>query len=405
MRGTRLALVILLAATAPAVAVAQGPDTLTPDGPATLYSDWHGGQTDEGLPPAVLTAFTVTVAPGGRAGTVRLRVHDREGIVREAAPVTLPAEPGTYTFPAPHIPYDYRDVTLGLDQETGGHAIAAQIACNGDGADFCNAQSVDVYRPVLGAGVMPDRRLAEVLRGRKLTIDAVSEPDNDGDLAGDETEDRTNLRSTMAVERIGGRRLRATITVVNAGPRTADRPRLTIGSFPQVGLARWEQRCRAATSFARPDDDDDRQICGLEPLAVGETRAVSFLLPDPGRIELYGSAKAEGPDLAGGDESVNVERRGARPPVALEVDATPSIARGLHLRVRSARAGLVRLRLATPGRTWADRVVRFKRGGVRRVTLPLTRSQRDRLLPRTGDATLTARSRSATFSVTVHPSY
>ena len=294
MRATRLVPVILLAAIAPAAAIAQGPDTLTPDGPATLYSDWHGAQTDEGLSPAVLTAFTVTVAPGGRAGIVRLRVHDREGTVREAAPVTLPAEPGTYTFPAPHIPYDDRDVTLGLDQKTGGHAIAAQIACTPGDADFCASQSVDVYRPLLGDGVMPDRRLAETLRGRKLTIDAVSEPDNDGDLAGDETEDRTNLRTTMAVERISGRRLRATITVVNAGPRVADRPRLAIRTFPQVGLARWEQRCLAATTFARAGEDEGSQICGLEPLAAGGTRAVSYVVPDPGRIELYGSAQAEG---------------------------------------------------------------------------------------------------------------
>ena len=55
--------------------------------------------------------------------------------MREAAPVTLPAEPGTYTFPAPHILYDYRNMTFGLDQEAGGHAIAAQIALHpGDGA-------------------------------------------------------------------------------------------------------------------------------------------------------------------------------------------------------------------------------------------------------------------------------
>jgi len=55
VRATRLVPVILLAAIAPAAAIAQGPDTLTPDGPATLYSDWHGAQTDEGLSPAVLT--------------------------------------------------------------------------------------------------------------------------------------------------------------------------------------------------------------------------------------------------------------------------------------------------------------------------------------------------------------
>jgi hypothetical protein len=37
---------------------------------------------------------------------------------------------------------------------------------------------------------------------------------------------------------------------------------------------------------------------------------VSYVVPDPGRIELYGSAKAEGLDLASGDESFYVERCG-----------------------------------------------------------------------------------------------
>src|SRR3954447_749808 len=50
-------------------------DTLTPEGPATLYSDWHGGQTDEGPEPKLLTGFHVVVQPGGQAGTIRFLVH------------------------------------------------------------------------------------------------------------------------------------------------------------------------------------------------------------------------------------------------------------------------------------------------------------------------------------------
>ena len=283
---------ILLAAIAPAAAIAQGPDTLTPDGPATLYSDWHGAQTDEGLSPAVLTAFTVTVAPGGRAGIVRLRVHDREGTVREAAPVTLPAEPGTYTFPAPHIPYDYRDVTLGLDQETGRPRDRGPDRLAPADADFCASQSVDVYRPVLGDGVMPDRRLAETLRGRKLTIDAVSEPDNDGDLAGDETETAPTCArrwpssgSAVAGARDDHRRQRRATC---RRPTAAGDPDVSAGRPRALGAA-----FLAATTFARAGEDEGSQICGLEPLAPAG-RGVSYVVPDPGRIELYGSAKAEG---------------------------------------------------------------------------------------------------------------
>ena len=85
----------------------------------------------------MLTGFRVVVQPGGRAGTIRFLVHQSPGFgergprtVHVGPPVTLPAEPGTYTFPAPHVFADYRNVTYGIEQETGGHAIAAQIRCS-----------------------------------------------------------------------------------------------------------------------------------------------------------------------------------------------------------------------------------------------------------------------------------
>ena len=61
-------------------------------------------------------------------------------------------------FPAPHVLHDYREITFGIEQETGGHAIAAQTRCEpeeGEG-DVCNDQSVDVYRPASA----PRRRTA-----------------------------------------------------------------------------------------------------------------------------------------------------------------------------------------------------------------------------------------------------
>ena len=97
---------LLIAPVALLAFVAQGPDSpLTPDGPATLYSDWHGAITLEGEHPELLTGYRVTVQPGGRAGTIRLLVFENppfgeEGprTVHVGQPVSLPAEPGTYTF-------------------------------------------------------------------------------------------------------------------------------------------------------------------------------------------------------------------------------------------------------------------------------------------------------------------
>jgi hypothetical protein len=69
--------------------------------------------------PSVLTGWRATVGPGGRAGTVRVRVRTRTGDQVVGDPVQLPAEPGTYTFPAPRV----EGTAIGLDQATGGHAI------------------------------------------------------------------------------------------------------------------------------------------------------------------------------------------------------------------------------------------------------------------------------------------
>src|SRR3954452_14205188 len=213
---------------------AQSPETFTPEGPATLYSDWHGAMTLEGEHPELLTGFRVVVQPGGRAGTIRLLVHERPAFgegpttVHVGQPVTLPDEPGTYTFPAPHVFADYRSVVYGIEQETGGHAIEAQIRCSpADGEDdISNDQSVYVYRPPLG-GAIPDRRTAsEVQRGRKLTIEPITESDVDGDGAGDQSEDRTNLRASATTQRLSGHRRAFDVTVENAGPRTADQPQL-----------------------------------------------------------------------------------------------------------------------------------------------------------------------------------
>ena len=147
-------------------------------------------------------------------------------MAHEAAPVTLPAEPGTYTFGAPHVLHDYRDVSFGLDQQVGGHAIAAQVRCEpGRGRHFSATTS-----PSTSTGRRSARAASPTVGSRRssaaawLTLEPVVEPDVDADLAGDETEDRTNLRTAMTTRRLPGRRLELAITVENAGPRRADRP-------------------------------------------------------------------------------------------------------------------------------------------------------------------------------------
>ena len=293
---------------------AQTPDTLTPEGPATLYSDWHGAQTAEGEHPELLTGFRVVVQPGGRAGTIRFLVHawpefasDGPEAVSVGPPVTLPAEPGTYTFAAPHVFADYRNVTYGIEQETGGHAITAQNRCSpedGDG-DICASQSVDVYRPPLG-GAIPDRRTAsEVQRGRQLTIEPITEPDVDRDGAGDETEDRTNLRASATTQPLGGHRRAFDVTVENAGPRTADRPLVKADLSPSPGLGAWTPACVGEQPPFFPSanvGENRQQACTLAPLAAGASRTVRFVVPDFGFGDAYFDVSAEGPDLADGDQ-------------------------------------------------------------------------------------------------------
>jgi hypothetical protein len=392
---------------------AQNRETLTPEGPATLYSDWHGAITLEGERPELLTGFRVVVQPGGRAGTVRFLVHERpldgdDGprTVHVGQPVTLPADPGTYTFPAPHVFADYRSVTYGIEQETGGHAITAQIRCSpedGDG-DVCNSQSVDVYRPPLGAAI-PDRRTAtEVHRGRELTIEPITEPDVDRDGAGDETEDRTNLRASATTKRLRGHRRAFDITVENAGPRTADRPQVQAYLLPSPGLGSWRPACRERQRpfFSSVEGDDPRaQYCVLAPLAVGAQRTVRLIVPDLGFGDPYFSLSSEGRDLASGDEGASRLFRGPRPPLSLEVDARPkTIFYGIRTTVRSTRSGTVRLR-ARRGRQTYTRTITLRRAGKRDVVLRPPR----RFVRADGIVTLMARSGDATARARLLPSY
>ena len=99
----------------------------TPAGPATLLNRWTGAYAPPGPLARGAGRGGGVVGAGGQAGTVRPRPSGRRAA---ATPSTLPAEPGTYRFPAPHIRWDYRGSQIGLDQETGDHAILTQDACD-----------------------------------------------------------------------------------------------------------------------------------------------------------------------------------------------------------------------------------------------------------------------------------
>ena len=298
MRRRRLALAVVLAAAMPAAAFGQGfggaplppPQTVTPEGPATLVSDWTGSNTLEGNSPKVLTGFKVTVGRGSRAGRVRFRAQETpESPVLEGAAVTLPAEPGTYTFPAPRVPWDYRDGVLGLTQETGGHAIVGAWDCGGEGNTNCTDQTLTIHRTPL---------VPRKLGGRFLTIEGATERDLDEDLAGDLTDDQTELRTSAAIERLGDGRLAITITIRNAGRRSADQPLLDLRLSPSGGPGRWAEPCVNFGDWRSIPAPPGVLRCPLAAIRPGETRSVQVVVPDPGPLVVSAVVTFEGPDAS-----------------------------------------------------------------------------------------------------------
>ncbi|HEX8106002.1 MAG TPA: hypothetical protein VF533_25520 [Solirubrobacteraceae bacterium] len=205
------------------------PDTLTPEGPATIRENWLGGVTLEELPPQVLVGWKVTVGPGGRGGPVRLRVllAGNKGTVVGSGPVEqLPAEPGTYAFGLfPGIPYDHRDAGLALDQEAGGHAVVWTHPAEPD-LDPPQPDAVDVFRPPLPDGAR-DVRYTERRKGQELAISGIIEVDRDEDHLGDETQDLGDLkllRAWVAGRRNGALTVRARVR--NVGTTVRDQPQI-----------------------------------------------------------------------------------------------------------------------------------------------------------------------------------
>ncbi|HWK27839.1 MAG TPA: hypothetical protein VNS09_14845 [Solirubrobacter sp.] len=353
----RIALVTAaLVAAFPATAAAE----LTPDGPATLTSVSTAISTSEGRPPAVLVAVRADVGTGGQAGTVRFRAANPQTALT-GDPVTLPAEPGSYTFPAPHIAWDSRTGSLGIEQTTGGHALIAREACQpelGRWADPCQLQSVKVLRPD-GTSESDD--------GARLTLVGLYEPDIDQDLAGDQTEDRTDLRVTAKRETNGA----VTVTITNAGPRSADLP----AAATTAPGARWEGCAKRAVWPWLPD-------CALDPIAPGASRTVTLFAAAAGTV----TVGAEGPDLVAAD---NVAEIAAPPALALTAASKQSLRRGVKVRVSAVQAGRVRLTLKL-GKARVSRTVALEAFSERTVTLRPTGPKLRSLLRRApGKATIT----------------
>jgi hypothetical protein len=284
---------VLAAGCAVLLTAAPARADLTPDGPATLMNRYTGAHTAEGRRTQVLMAVRVEVGVGGRAGTVRLRAGMLGKPTAVGEPFTLPAEPGTYTFPAPRVNGDYRQARIGLDQFEGGHAIVTREACRPERLQYgdpCQIQWLDVF-----AGSPPpgEAGAAQMLGGTKLALTPVYEDDTDGDLRGDESEDRTDLqlRVRSRVDRRG--RLRSTLTVRNAGPEPATSP--IIRAFE--GRARWGAACLPVD---RDPGRRDRGACRLRPIRPGSSRSVTVRsAPGEVTVQLFG----QGIDLKPADNT------------------------------------------------------------------------------------------------------
>jgi hypothetical protein len=351
--------VVALAGTASAAAAE---DRLTPSGPSTIRAMWLGPSTAEGRAPEVLTRWSVMVGAGGRAGRVRLRVlESRERATGRAnGPWEwLPAEPGTYSFPAPHVPYDYRSNDLALDQEAGGHALITFHPDDPGRDSFSDPgelYNLDVFRPLL-ADDARDVERSERRKGEELRLGATFERDLDGDALGDETEDVGDLTALSA--RVS--EWRDGFAIITARVRNSG---ATVRNLP--GIVR-----------PSPVSDGGCVGCPVKPLGPGEVGEVAMSVNVfgegvrgvvPTRIE----AGAEGPDTNPADNVVELT-----PNLTLKTATLPTPGVAVTISTDLPSTVLVTARIAG---VRLAREVLFPTAGTRTIRLtPKTRTDRRRI--------------------------
>jgi hypothetical protein len=168
----------------------------------------------------------------------------------------------------------------------------------------------------------------------------VVESDIDGDRLGDSTEDRTDLTLTAVPTRDAIGRLKVAVTIANPGPLRADRPILTATKR----LGRWEGACDQNVISANQ--------CYLEPLAVGESRTLSFYDDAPAAQSAGFTLVSEGPDL-NGLNNLSLLAFGAAQAFDLSTAPKQHLKDGVKLSVLSAltRRARVTLSFKTHGKT------------------------------------------------------
>ena len=160
-------------------------------------------------------------------------------------------------------------------------------------------------------------------------------------------------------------RLRIAVTVRNAGPLRADLPTLDASKLPP---GRWESGCQPLTGntfwLSTPN-------CRLAPLAVGESRTLTYLSDALTAAGASVTVASEGPDLSAADNTAPVAIV-APSTFGLDVPASARWRDGVKVDVRSVLAGRARVTVAfkVRGRTVKfARIVKLKAFTARTVTV------------------------------------
>ena len=377
----RLGLVALAALLAIGPAEAAAEERLTPEGPSTIRAMWLGAVTLEGRPHEIITRWSVRVGAGGQPGRVRLRVlhPGRRATVRGSGPWEwLPAEPGTYEFPGPHVTYDYRDSGLALDQEVGEHAL---ITFRPDDParetmdDPGELNTLDVFRPPLAEDAR-DVEHTERRKGEVLRIFAKTEPDIDHDAVGDRTEDIGDLTAVSA--RV--REWRDGSAVVAARVRNNG---TTVRHLPLVrqppGAGAW--RCIDMAPGPRVIFFG----CTGQPIGPGEEAEIAFAVDvATDAVPTHVEFGAEGPDTNPADNVValtpNLSLADAGPPAAgppgVLVDVTTDQPATVLVAARIADVRIARTLVFAAGGTQTIRLTPKRRADRRRINRALRRRGR-----------------------------